>query len=230
MDSTKEPFNDERVRMAIKLAVDRQKVVDTAYQGYGTTTSDVPVPADDPYFPDEIGERDQDIDEAKRLLAEAGHPNGIDVELFTSQAFAAMVDLAQAFEQLVRPAGIRVKIKQWPADTFWDQVWLVKPMYTSYYTRRHPNESLSITYTSSAPWNESKLKSKELDDLVAKGLATADEDEQQQVYQDALEIVANEAGTSIPAFINRLHVAKKNVKGVELGLQTAMLVKKAYLT
>jgi peptide/nickel transport system substrate-binding protein len=229
MDSSKPPFDDERVRMAIKIAVDRKRLVETAYQGYGNVTSDVPVPADDPYFPDEIGAREQDLDQAKQLLAEAGHPNGIDLELFTSQAYAAMVDLAVAFSQIVEPAGIRVKIKQWPADTFWDQVWLVKPMYTSYYTRRHPNESLSITYTSNAPWNESKLKSKELDALVVKGLATSDEDEQRQVYQDALTIVANEAGTSIPAFINRLHVAKKNVKGMELGLQTAMLLKKAYL-
>ncbi|MDQ3895149.1 MAG: ABC transporter substrate-binding protein [Actinomycetota bacterium] len=229
MDSRKPPFDDERVRTAIKIAVNRNRLVQTAYQGYGNVTSDVPVPADDPFFPDQIGIRKQDVARAKQLLAAAGHPNGIDLELFTSQAYGAMVDLAVSFAQIVEPAGIRVKIKQWPADTYWDQVWLVKPMYTSYYTRRHPNESLSITYTSNAPWNESKLKSKKLDDLVAQGLAAKDKDEQQRIYQDALVIVANDAGTSIPAFINRLHVAKKNVKGLGLGLQTAMLVKKAYL-
>jgi peptide/nickel transport system substrate-binding protein len=229
MDSTKPPFDDERVRTAFKIAVDREQVVNTAYQGYGEVTSDVPVPSSDPFFPQEIGIREQDIDEARRLLAEAGYPDGIDVELITSQAYGAMVDLAVAYGQVVEPAGIRVNIRQWPADTFWDQVWLVKPMYTSYYTRRHPNEALSITYTTSAPWNESKLKSKELDALVAKGLATTDEEEQKQAYQDALAIVANEAGTSIPAFINRLHVAKKNVEGVELGHQTSVMMKKAYL-
>ena len=230
MDSSKEPFDDERVRMALKIAVDRDQVVQTAYQGYGEVTSDVPVPSTDPFFPEEVGVREQNIEEAKKLLSDAGYPNGIDVELITSQAYGAMVDLAVAYGQVVEPAGIRVKIKQWPADTFWDQVWLVKPMYTSYYTRRHPNEALSITYTTSAPWNESKLKSKELDDLVAKGLATTDDEEQKQAYKDALTIVANEAGTAIPAFINRLHVAKKNVQGIELGHQTSVLMKKAYLT
>jgi peptide/nickel transport system substrate-binding protein len=229
MDMTKAPFDDPKVVEAVKLAVDRQRIVDAAYQGYGAVTSDVPVPADDPYFPDEVGERPQDVEQAKQLLADAGYPNGIDLELVTSQAYGAMVDLAVAFAQVVEAAGIRVNIKQWPADTFWDQVWLVKPMYTSYYTRRHPNEALSITYTTTAPWNESKLESKELDDLVAQGLATADEEEQTQLYQDALTIVANEAGTAIPAFINRLHVAKKNVQGVQLGLQTSMIVKNAHL-
>jgi peptide/nickel transport system substrate-binding protein len=229
MDSTKPPFDDERVRMALKIAVDRERLIETAYQGYGEPTSDVPVPSTDPFFPDEVGIREQDVDQAMQLLADAGYPDGIDVELITSQAYGAMVDLAVAYQQVVEPAGIRVKIKQWPADTFWDQVWLVKPMYTSYYTRRHPNEALSITYTSNAPWNESKLKSKELDDLVAKGLATTDEEEQRQAYQDALTIVANEAGTSIPAFINRLHVAKKSVRDVQLGHQTSVMVKRAYL-
>ena len=229
MDQTKAPFDDPNVRQAVKLAVDRQRVVDAAYQGYGTVTSDVPVPADDPFFPEEVGQRPQDVEQAKQLLADAGYPNGIDLELITSQAYGAMVDLAVAFAQVVEAAGIRVKIKQWPADTFWDQVWLVKPMYTSYYTRRHPNEALSITYTTTAPWNESKLKSKELDQLVGQGLATADEEEQTRIYQDALTIVANEAGTAIPAFINRLHVAKKNVQGVQLGLQTSMIVKNAHL-
>ena len=229
MDQTKPPFDDERVRMALKIAVDRERVVQTAYQGYGSVTSDIPVPADDPLFPDEIGIREQNIDEAKQLLAAAGHANGIDVELITSQAFGPMVDLAVAYAEVVKPAGIRVKIRQWPADTFWDQVWLTKPMYTSYYTRRHPVEALSITYTTDAPWNESKLKSKELDRLIDRGLASADEEEQNQAFEDALTLVANEAGTAIPAFINRLHVAKKNVKGVELGLQTSVLVKRAYL-
>jgi len=229
MDSTKPPFDKPEVRMALKLAVDRERVIQAAYQGYGTPTSDVPVPSDDPYFPQDLGVREQDIDQARQLLADAGYPDGIDVELITSQAYGAMVDLAVAYAQVVEEAGIRVKIKQWPADTFWDQVWLVKPMYTSYYTRRHPNEALSITYTSNAPWNESKLKSKELDDLVAKGLATTDEEEQKQLYGDALEIVANEAGTAIPAFINRLHVAKKNAQGIVLGHQTSVGVRKAFL-
>ena len=230
MDQTKPPFDDERVRMAIKLAVDRERVLNAAFQGYGTATSDVPVPQDDPFFPDEIGIRKQDLEQAKQLLADAGHSNGIDIELFTSQAYSGMVDLAVAFKEVVAPAGIRVKIRQWPAETFWDQVWLVKPMYTSYYTRRHPHEALSITYASKAPWNESKFKSKELDSLLARGLATADVEEQTQIYQDALAIVANEAGTSIPAFVNDLYLAKKSVEGIDLDLQNSFILRKAYLS
>jgi peptide/nickel transport system substrate-binding protein len=229
MDQRKPPFDNNDVVMAIKLAVDRERLMNAVYQGYGTLTGDVPAPIDDPYYPPSVGERPQDIEQAKQLLAGAGHPDGIDLELITSDSYGGMVDLAVTFAQVVEPAGIRVKINQWSPDTYWDQVWLVKPMYVSYYTRRHPNDILAVTYASNAPWNECKKKNPTLDDLLSQGLATADEQEQIGIYQQALEVVANEHGTSIPAFASKLWVKKKNVRGEVLNLSNGMFLKDAYL-
>ncbi|MDQ4082512.1 MAG: ABC transporter substrate-binding protein [Actinomycetota bacterium] len=228
MDQTKEPFNDERVVDAIKMAVDRERVLQAVFQGYGDVTADVPVPPDDPFYPSGL-ETGQDIEGAKRLLAEAGYENGIDLELFTSASYGGMVDLAAAFQQVVEPAGIRVKINQGSPDTYWDQVWLVKPMYVSYYTRRHPNEILSVTYASNAPWNEAKLKNEELDQLLSQGLKTTDEEEQKEIYEQALREVNDKHGTAIPAFASKLWVKKKNVRGEQLELSRGMLMQKAYL-
>jgi peptide/nickel transport system substrate-binding protein len=228
MDQTKEPFNDERVVDAIKMAVDREQMLNAVFQGYGDVTADVPVPPDDFFYPTDLS-TEQDIEGAKALLAEAGYPDGIDLELNTSDSYGGMVDLAVAFQQVVEPAGIRVKINQGSPDTYWDQVWLVKPMYVSYYTRRHPNEILSVTYASKAPWNECKLKNPELDDLLSEGLRTTDRDEQQQIYQDALRQVNDKHGTSIPAFVSKLWVKKNNVRGEELELSRGMIMKRAYI-
>jgi peptide/nickel transport system substrate-binding protein len=228
MDQTKAPFTDERVVDAIKMAVDREQVLNAVFQGYGDITADVPVPPDDFFYPTGLSTA-QDIDGAKALLAEAGYPDGIDLELNTSDSYGGMVDLAVAFQQVVAPAGIRVKIKQGSPDTYWDQVWLVKPMYISYYTRRHPNEILSITYASKAPWNECKLKDPELDDLLSQGLETTDRDTQKQIYQDALRLVNDKHGTSIPAFVSKLWIKKKNVRGEELELSRGMIMKRAYI-
>ena len=147
----------------------------------------------------------------------------------TSDSYGGMVDLAVAFQQVVEPAGIRVKINQGSPDTYWDQVWLVKPMYVSYYTRRHPNEILSVTYASNAPWNECKLKNQELDDLLSEGLKTTDREAQQQIYQDALRQVNDKHGTSIPAFVSKLWIKKTNVQGEELELSRGMITKRAYI-
>src|SRR5215211_6478135 len=228
MDQTKEPFTDERVVDAIKMAVDREQILNAVFQGYGDVTGDVPVPPNDFFYPSDL-QTAQDIEGAKQLLADAGHPNGIDLELHTSASYGGMVDLAVAFQQVVEPAGIRVKINQGSPDTYWDQVWLVKPMYVSYYTRRHPNEILSVTYASNAPWNECKLKDPALDELLAEGLKTTDRDEQKQIYQDALGLVADKHGTSIPAFVSKLWLKKKNVRGEELELSRGMIMKRAYI-
>jgi peptide/nickel transport system substrate-binding protein len=228
MDQTKEPFNDERVVDAIKMAVGREQVLNAVFQGYGDITADVPVPQDDFFYPTDLS-TEQDVEGAKALLAEAGYPDGIDLELNTSDSYGGMVDLAVAFQQVVEPAGIRVKVNQGSPDTYWDQVWLVKPMYVSYYTRRHPNEILSVTYASNAPWNECKLKNPELDDLLSEGLRTTDREAQRQIYQDALRLVNDKHGTSIPAFVSKLWVKKNNVQGEELELSRGMIMKRAYI-
>ncbi|MGH2672707.1 MAG: ABC transporter substrate-binding protein [Actinomycetota bacterium] len=228
MDQRKEPFDDERVVDAIKMAVDREQMLQAVFQGYGDVTVDVPVPPDDPYYPPDLDPA-QDIEGAKQLLADAGYPDGIDLELITSASYGGMVDLAVAFQQVVEPAGIRVKINQWSPDTYWDQVWLVKPMFVSYYTRRHPNEILAITYASNAPWNECKLENPTLDDLLSQGLRSTDPEEQKEIYQNALREVNDKHGTSIPAFVSKLWIKKKNVKGEEFELSRGILMKKAYL-
>lgn len=229
MDSTQEPFGDPRIQMAVKLATDREQLLQVAQQGYGSVAKDVPVTSDAPYFPPSLDGRHQDIDRAKKLLADAGYPDGIDLTLYTSDVFGGLVDMAVAFKQVVAPAGIRVEINRAPADTYWDQVWLVKPMYTSYYQRRHPNESLSLVYISNAQWNEPQYKSDKLDALVAEGMATTDPEEQDEIYRRALKLIADEAGTMIPYFIDTLWPAKNNVQGIILDPQRSVMFNEAWL-
>ena len=77
MQTDKEPFNDNRVREALKAIVDRQEIVDTALLGLGQPGNDNPVPPSWPAaYTAEI--KGQDIERAKALLAEAGHGDGVD--------------------------------------------------------------------------------------------------------------------------------------------------------
>ena len=105
LDHKVKPFDDVRVRRAIKLAVDRKLILDTVYQGLGVTTPDVPLPPGDPMFPSDLGDGAQDIPGAKKLLAEAGFPDGIAFTLYTSPILPGMVDLAVTFAESVKPAA-----------------------------------------------------------------------------------------------------------------------------
>lgn len=71
MNNQRAPFDDVRVRQAVMFAIDRQAVIDTAMEGYGTDTGGVPVPPTDPWF-EESTLYPHDPAQARALLEEAG--------------------------------------------------------------------------------------------------------------------------------------------------------------
>ena len=229
MDATQKPFDNPKVIMAMKLAAGREIMLATAQQSLGNVTSDCPAPSDDPYFPaDTVGIRTPDPEAAKAMLAEAGYPDGIDVELFTSDVFGGLVDMAVTFAETVKPAGIRVTVNNYSPDTYWDDVWLKKPMYCSYYNRRHPNEALALNYFPKADWNEGRYNNPEIVTLCNEGMATTDQAKQVEIYKKALALVANEAGMLIPYFIDTQWPTKKTVNGLIFDPSSSILFTEAW--
>jgi len=119
------PFNDVRVRRAISMAIDRQKQVDTVFEGHGILGWGVPYI----YYQDTMPTAAQlgpwwqfRPAEAKKLLAEAGHPNGFETTLFYYEYFPQMTSQVQLVQQdLKKNLNINLKI--------------TKLDYTSYYGR-----------------------------------------------------------------------------------------------
>src|SRR5881397_1380369 len=119
------PFNDVRIRRALSMAIDRQKQVDTLYEGHGIIGWGVPYI----YYQDtkptlkDLGPWWQYRPaEAKKLLAEAGHPNGFESTLFYYEYWPQMTSQIQLVQQdLKKNLNINVKIS--------------KLDYTSYYGR-----------------------------------------------------------------------------------------------
>ena len=68
------PFNDVKVRQAMRLIVDRQQMIDQTLSGYGSLGNDMYAPFDVAYASD-LPQREQDIDQAKSLLG-GGRPGG----------------------------------------------------------------------------------------------------------------------------------------------------------
>jgi peptide/nickel transport system substrate-binding protein len=121
----KPPFNDVRVRRAISMAIDRQKQVDTVFEGHGIPGWGVPFIyyQDTPPTLAQLGPWWQyKPAEAKKLLAEAGHPNGFSTTLFYYEYFPQMTSQVQLVQQdLKKNLNIDVKI--------------TKLDYTGYYGR-----------------------------------------------------------------------------------------------
>jgi len=102
------PFNDVRVRQAFRLMVDRPAMVEQAYSGFAEVANDVPNPAD-PGFPSDLPQREQDIDQAKSLLKQAG-VEGMTVTLTTAPENGNLVNSAEVFAQHAKAAGVTINI------------------------------------------------------------------------------------------------------------------------
>ena len=119
----KPPFNDVRVRRAISMAIDRQKQVDTVYEGHGILGWGIPYI----YFQDKAPTAAQlgpwwqyRPAEAKKLLAEAGHANGFETTLFYYEYFPQMSSQVQLVQQdLKRNLNINIKISKLDYTTFY---------------------------------------------------------------------------------------------------------------
>ncbi len=112
------PFDNPDVRMAFRLMVDRQQIIDLAFSGYAAVGADVFSPADPCYDP--AWNRTRDVEQAKALLKKAGQENLV-VELVTSDIAAGVVQSAQVFAQQAKDAGVTVNVKQVTPDIFFGE-------------------------------------------------------------------------------------------------------------
>ena len=212
MDTTKKPFDDVDVRMAFKLAADREKMLNIAFAGYATEGNDSSAPVGSAWVPDSA-RRERDVEQAKALLAKAGYPDGLDIELTTAPIIGGLADAGVAFAEAAKEAGIRVKIKQWPVDTYFDQVWLKKSFYVDYLGALHPLKALQLSFVDGAPYNETFLKDSKADQYVLDGLKEADEGKRDAITAEAMQWQADTEGILTTGFLDKLKIQKNTVRG-----------------
>ncbi len=208
------PFNDLRVRQAMQLATDRKLINDAALFGLGGIAHDMPIPPTDLHATG-LEAPAYNVAEAKKLLAAAGHDGGLEITLHTSSVAPGMVELAQAAKESMRDGGINISIQQAPEDSYWSDVWLVEPFTTVTWNGRNPDQALSITYLSDAPWNEAHFQNAEVDSLIkaARGQVL---EERQETYKKIHQIFLDEVPRIIPVFRPILAGINDRVQGLEV--------------
>ena len=185
-------FQDPRVRKAFRLAIDTPRCLELAHRNIGAPGEHHHVC---PVHPDykKLPFMQRDVEAAMKLLAEAGHPNGIDVEIASKKAPAWELQAVQAMVEQWKDAGIRVRINVMPSAQFWD-VWDKVPFgFTSWAHRPLGFMVLALGYRSGVPWNESRFDDAEFDTLLTQAEGTLDVDERREILGQ-IEMIMQERG------------------------------------
>ncbi|KAB1111286.1 ABC transporter substrate-binding protein [Neorhizobium galegae] len=209
------PFNDPRVRRAIALTVDREAMVNFVTEGFGTPGNDTPLNPSYQFFK-ATKQRQKNIGEAKKLLAEAGFANGLQATLIASDRPAVRTQLAVALKEMAKEAGITINVQTMPHATYLEQVWKKGSFYVGFYNMQPtPDGIFKLLYTSDASWNETRWNNKAFDALVAEARGTIDAAKRTELYTKAQQLMNEEVPSIIPSFFDVLSAKRSWVSGYQ---------------
>jgi len=119
----KPPFDKKEVRQAVAYAIDRDKIINTLLQRLASRLDGPIGPGQYGYDPNLKPKYEHNPERAQKLLAQAGYPNGIDVELQTPVGrYTLDKQITEALVPMLNTAGIRTRLltPEWP--TLWANV------------------------------------------------------------------------------------------------------------
>jgi peptide/nickel transport system substrate-binding protein len=207
------PFTDVRVRQAFRLIPDRKQVLENAYNGVAWLANDMYSPFDKGY-PSDLPQRNQDLEQAKSLLKQAGY-DGLEVELIASDSVGeGSVAFAQVFAEQAKGAGVKVNVRKVESGVLWGDNYLSWPFSMDYWGYRNYLQQAAAGSTPDAPYNETHWKNDKWYALVQEGFATVDDAKRNEIVREAATIEYNEGGYIIPTFRNLLDAYSEKVAGM----------------
>jgi peptide/nickel transport system substrate-binding protein len=206
------PFTDKKLRQAMRLAIDAQKILDVTLRDTGSPAEHHHVA---PVLPDyaKLPAFKQDIPRAKQLLAEAGFPNGIDLSISCRKDPSWEPQLVQALVEQWKAAGIRVSVNIMPTAEY-NKIWTDVPFgFIGWAHRPLGIMTLGLAYRTGQSWNESHYSNPEFDRLLTEAEGLLDMEKRRDVMAK-LEAMLQEDGPIVQPVWNKIfQVFDKKIKG-----------------
>ncbi|MDP0927630.1 ABC transporter substrate-binding protein [Paracoccus onubensis] len=196
LNTTREPFDDERVRKALNMAIDKDALVQGVLYGAGEpAAAAMPVMA---YADPELAPYPYDPAAAKELLAEAGYADGFEAQLLVDSGAATSRNAAITLQAMLQQVGVRVEVQMLEGGTQWE-------------TTKSGNYDMSVSYATSDTIDPDQIigfvgvnperanayhtewKSERLNELYEEERKTPDGDERGGMFREMVQILHDEA-------------------------------------
>lgn len=207
------PFDNPDVRMALKLSINREEIIEKITYGAATIGNDFHHAPTMPYFPSEIPQRQYDPDQAKSLLKKAGM-EGLTVNFSTADSITTGgVDAVVLYAEQAKAAGITINVVREPSDGYWSNVWLKKPWcLVTWGARPTPDVMYSLAYKKGAAWNESRWEDPRFNELLVQAKGELNDAKRGEMYHEMGMLMRDVGGTVLPYFPNFVFGRRSNVR------------------
>ncbi|MEG2929957.1 MAG: ABC transporter substrate-binding protein [Oscillospiraceae bacterium] len=192
----KAPFDNVKVRQAINMAINKESIYNVVYQGTGKIAA-APMSAVVWAYNDKLTPHEYNVEKAKKLLAEAGYPDGLKLTITCDQN-QVRLDTAEMAQAQLAEIGVTVEIVTLERGAFLDKVmkgsldmfglgWSSDTgdpdyaLYASFHSSMHGEGGNMSFYTN-----------KEVDNLLDTGRTSTDPDVRKEAYLKAQQIIWDE--------------------------------------
>jgi peptide/nickel transport system substrate-binding protein len=208
MNNSRKPFTDVRVRRAVTHAINKADVVKLAMFGLGRVIGSNVDPLN-PYFVDLAGAVPHDPAKARKLLAEAGYPNGFEAVLRVAPQYYYTVRAGEVIVDQLAKVGVKVKIEQIEWGQWLSRVW--KEADYDLTIIGHAEAWDIANYAN--PKYYYRYDNPKFQELFKQSEVTLDDKTRRQQYAQMQRMLADEAPVVFLFIHPRLVVAKKGVTG-----------------
>ncbi|MDX1608902.1 MAG: ABC transporter substrate-binding protein [Halofilum sp. (in: g-proteobacteria)] len=212
----KKPFDNKKLRQALQKCCDIEAYPRLIFGGDTDPGEHHHVsPIHPEYYA--LPKPKQDIEGARKLLAEAGYENGIDLSIDVGNTTGPWEQqVCEIYKEQLAKAGVKLSLNVMPSSKYWE-IWDKTPFGLTNWTHRPLGTMvLSLGYRCGVPWNETNYCSKEFDQALDAAEAVLDPDERRKKMEAVERILQRDAVMTQPVWMPRFTAASKKVRGLEL--------------
>lgn len=228
------PFDNVKVRQALSYAIDRQTIMDILADGGGAAVGSSMYPSFEKYFmPELVDTYSYDPEKAKSLLAEAGYPDGFEMDITVPSNYLPHMDTADVVAEQLKAVGVKVNIKLVDWETWVNDTYLGREYQSTIVGVDAANltaRAMLERFTSDAGNNFTNFSNEEYDKTFAEAVASTDEAQQTQLYKKLLTILADNAANLYIQDLCDIVAMGNGVQGYEFYPIYVMDMSKVYFT